>query len=160
MVSITVDNSVAIVEDIRYQHQYHPVELSQRSPALAVILDEIKAGRFGDASVYEPYGAVLAALMCPYSHCHLARLVNTIRAHDHYLVGDDFDSCESQWGGIIKSVIVTLSTDLEANKIVDEAYLDQKSWTKKCIRTGDLDMIPNLAGAALTLFSSCTHGQI
>jgi hypothetical protein len=45
---------VAIVEDIRYQHQYRPVELSQRSPALAVILDEIKAGRFGDASVYEP----------------------------------------------------------------------------------------------------------
>lgn len=86
------------VEDLRYQHQYHPIPLTQRSPALAVILDEISAGRFGDASTYEP-------------------LVATIRTGDYYLVGDDFDSY------------------LEANKIVDESYLDRTAWIKKCIRT-------------------------
>ncbi|KAF8317894.1 putative glycogen phosphorylase [Clavulina sp. PMI_390] len=86
------------VEDLRHQHRYHPVELAQRSPALAVILDEISAGRFGDGSTYEP-------------------LIGTIRHGDYYLVGDDFDSY------------------LEAQKIVDEAYLDRPSWIKKCIRT-------------------------
>jgi len=61
------------VEDLRYQHQYHPVPIQERSPALAVILDEISAGRFGDGSVYEP-------------------LLNTIRQGDYYLISDDFDS--------------------------------------------------------------------
>ncbi|CDR38466.1 CYFA0S02e01992g1_1 [Cyberlindnera fabianii] len=43
-------------------------------------------------------------------------LVESIRYHsDHYLVGDDFDSY------------------LQAHELVDEAYLDQKSWIKKSI---------------------------
>ena len=42
------------VEDLRYQHQYHPRPIEERSPALASVLNEISGGRFGDANVYEP----------------------------------------------------------------------------------------------------------
>ncbi|KDQ52459.1 glycosyltransferase family 35 protein [Jaapia argillacea MUCL 33604] len=61
------------VEDLRYQHLYHPVPVEQKSPALAAVLNEVSAGRFGDGGVYEP-------------------LLNTIRQHDYYLLTDDFDS--------------------------------------------------------------------
>jgi starch phosphorylase len=61
------------VEDLRYQHVYHPVPIEEKSPDLAKVLDEISAGRFGDGSVYEP-------------------LLNTIRQYDHYLLTEDFDS--------------------------------------------------------------------
>jgi starch phosphorylase len=61
------------VEDLRYQHQYHPRPIEERSPALASVLNEISGGRFGDANVYEP-------------------LVNTIRQGDYYLLSEDFDS--------------------------------------------------------------------
>jgi len=61
------------VEDIRYQHQYHPQPISERSPALQAVIDLIADGQFGDGTVYEP-------------------LLNTIRQHDHYLVSDDFES--------------------------------------------------------------------
>lgn len=44
----------AAVEDLRYQHSYHPVPLEQRSPALAEVLDQISAGAFGDGSIFEP----------------------------------------------------------------------------------------------------------
>jgi glycogen phosphorylase len=44
----------AAVEDLRYQHAYHPVPLEQRSPALAEVLDQISAGTFGDGSIFEP----------------------------------------------------------------------------------------------------------
>lgn len=43
------------VEDLRYQHMYHPVPVEQKSPALAEVLKEISAGRFGDHTVYEPF---------------------------------------------------------------------------------------------------------
>ena len=33
----------------------HPVPVEEKSPALAAVLNEISAGRFGDGSVYEPY---------------------------------------------------------------------------------------------------------
>lgn len=49
----------AVVEDIRYQHAYHPVPVEQKSPALVVVLNEISSGRFGDAHVYEPYVDVM-----------------------------------------------------------------------------------------------------
>ena len=42
------------VEDLRYQHMYHPVPLEQKCPALAQVINEIAAGRFGDGGVYEP----------------------------------------------------------------------------------------------------------
>jgi len=61
------------VEELRYQHTYHPVPVEEKSPALAKVLNEISAGRFGDGSVYEP-------------------LLNTIRQNDYYLVTEDFDS--------------------------------------------------------------------
>ncbi|KAF7976533.1 hypothetical protein HWV62_13809 [Athelia sp. TMB] len=44
-------------------------------------------------------------------------LLNTIRQGDHYLLTDDFDSY------------------IAALQMVDEAYLDQKEWVKKSIRT-------------------------
>jgi starch phosphorylase len=61
------------VEDIRYQHVYHPVPIEEKCPALAHVLNQVSAGLFGDAEVYEP-------------------LLNTIRERDHYLLTDDFDS--------------------------------------------------------------------
>jgi len=61
------------VEDLRYQHIYHPTPIEQKCPALAHVLDQISAGLFGDGSVYEP-------------------LLNTIRQTDYYLLADDFDS--------------------------------------------------------------------
>ncbi|KAH7882736.1 glycogen phosphorylase [Phlebopus sp. FC_14] len=61
------------VEDIRYQHMYHPVPVEEKSPALANVLKEISSGLFGDGDVYEP-------------------LLNTIQQGDYYLITDDFDS--------------------------------------------------------------------
>jgi len=61
------------VEDLRYQHVYHPIPIEQKSPALAHVLNQISSGLFGDGGVYEP-------------------LVNSIRTGDYYLVSDDFDS--------------------------------------------------------------------
>ncbi|KAI6117181.1 glycosyltransferase family 35 protein [Pisolithus croceorrhizus] len=61
------------VEELRYQHQHHPVPVEEKSQDLARVLDQISAGLFGDGSVYEP-------------------LLNTIRQVDHYLITDDFDS--------------------------------------------------------------------
>ncbi|KAF8646197.1 hypothetical protein AX16_007340 [Volvariella volvacea WC 439] len=61
------------VEDLRYQHLYHPVPLEQKCPALANVLNQISSGLFGDGGIYEP-------------------LLNTIRQSDYYLITDDFDS--------------------------------------------------------------------
>ena len=61
------------VEDLRYQHVYHPVPVEEKSPALAHVLNQVSSGLFGDGSVYEP-------------------LLNTIRQGDYYLLTDDFDS--------------------------------------------------------------------
>jgi len=60
------------VEELRYQHTYHPVPVEEKSPALAAVLDAISSGRFGDGG-YEP-------------------LLNTIRQGDYYLITEDFDS--------------------------------------------------------------------
>jgi hypothetical protein len=43
------------VEDLRYQHMYHPTPIEQKCPALANVLNKISSGMFGDGSVYEPY---------------------------------------------------------------------------------------------------------
>ncbi|EKM52475.1 glycosyltransferase family 35 protein [Phanerochaete carnosa HHB-10118-sp] len=61
------------VEDLRYQHMYHPQPIEQKCPNLARVLNEISSGRFGDGGVYEP-------------------LLNTIRNVDYYLLTEDFDS--------------------------------------------------------------------
>jgi starch phosphorylase len=42
------------VEDLRYQHLYHPIPIEQKCPALANVLNQISAGVFGDGGVYEP----------------------------------------------------------------------------------------------------------
>ncbi|KAG8929270.1 Non-essential glycogen phosphorylase [Tulasnella sp. 418] len=84
------------VEELRYQHTYHPKPVEERSAALAVVLNVIQEGRFGDG--YDPF-------------------INTIRQGDYYLVSDDFDSY------------------IEAQKMVDAAYLDKTAWVKKSITT-------------------------
>ncbi|KAK7046012.1 Non-essential glycogen phosphorylase [Paramarasmius palmivorus] len=61
------------VEDLRYQHVYHPVPLEEKCPALANVINQVSGGLFGDGGVYEP-------------------LLNTIRQGDYYLLSDDFDS--------------------------------------------------------------------
>jgi starch phosphorylase len=43
------------VEDLRYQHLYHPVPLQEKCPALHRVIEQISAGLFNDAEVYEPY---------------------------------------------------------------------------------------------------------
>ena len=43
------------VEELRYQHLYHPIDVRTTCPALANVLDQISAGLFGDSGVYEPY---------------------------------------------------------------------------------------------------------
>ncbi|KIJ64336.1 glycosyltransferase family 35 protein [Hydnomerulius pinastri MD-312] len=62
------------VEDLRYQHMYHPVPVEEKSPALANVLKEISSGLFGDG-------------------------------------------------------------DIDALRMVDEAYNDRTEWIKKSIRT-------------------------
>lgn len=42
------------VEDLRYQHMYHPVPVDEACPALANVLNQISGGLFGDGGVYEP----------------------------------------------------------------------------------------------------------
>ncbi|THU89625.1 glycogen phosphorylase [Dendrothele bispora CBS 962.96] len=61
------------VEELRYQHVYHPVPIEEKCPALANVLNQVSSGVFGDGGVYEP-------------------LLNTIRQGDYYLLSDDFDS--------------------------------------------------------------------
>ncbi|KAG7085815.1 hypothetical protein E1B28_003353 [Marasmius oreades] len=61
------------VEDLRYQHVYHPVPIEEKCPALANVLNTVSGGMFGDGGVYDP-------------------LLNTIRQGDYYLLSDDFDS--------------------------------------------------------------------
>ncbi|KIK71408.1 glycosyltransferase family 35 protein [Collybiopsis luxurians FD-317 M1] len=61
------------VEDLRYQHTYHPVPVEEKCPPLAKVLNSVSEGMFGDGGVYEP-------------------LLNTIRQTDYYLITEDFDS--------------------------------------------------------------------
>ncbi|KAK2464667.1 hypothetical protein APHAL10511_003360, partial [Amanita phalloides] len=42
------------VENLRYQHAYHPVALEQKSPVLAVVVNAIASGYFGDGGAYQP----------------------------------------------------------------------------------------------------------
>lgn len=46
------------VEDLRYQHMYHPVPVEEKSPALANVLNQVSAGLFGDGWVYEPWVSI------------------------------------------------------------------------------------------------------
>ncbi|KAG2359351.1 glycosyltransferase family 35 protein [Suillus spraguei] len=62
------------VEDLRYQHTYHPVPVEQKSPALAQVLNEISSGCLATGA------------------CMSRNLLNTIRQGDYYLITEDFDS--------------------------------------------------------------------
>ena len=55
------------VEDLRYQHVYHPVPLEQKCPALANVINQVGSGAFGDAQVYEPYVRHNSLDVCTYT---------------------------------------------------------------------------------------------
>ena len=80
------------VEELRYQHRYHPVPVEEKSPALAAVLNDVMGGRYGDGSIWEP--SVPFTRSVAYSY-HIPRFINTIRQGDYYLISDDFDSCTS-----------------------------------------------------------------
>jgi len=61
------------VENLRFQHIYHPVSLEEKCPLLNNVIKKIAGGAFGDAQIYEP-------------------LLNTITQSDYYLLTDDFNS--------------------------------------------------------------------
>ena len=42
------------VEDLRYQHAYHPIPVEEKSPALANVLNAVSSNTFGGDGVYEP----------------------------------------------------------------------------------------------------------
>jgi glycogen phosphorylase len=42
------------VEELRYQHRYHPLPVEEKSPALAAVLNDVMGGRYGDGSIWEP----------------------------------------------------------------------------------------------------------
>jgi len=83
------------VEELRYQHLYHPVPIEEKCPALANVLDQVSAGLFGDSGIYEPWVSFVCSryMLCSNSPL-MSRLLNTIRQGDYYLLSDDFDSCE------------------------------------------------------------------
>lgn len=58
---------------LRYQHQYHPVPIEEKCPAISGVFQAIESGAFGGDGCYEP-------------------LINTIKFGDRYLLTDDFDS--------------------------------------------------------------------
>ncbi|KAJ7837322.1 hypothetical protein B0H13DRAFT_2421798 [Mycena leptocephala] len=66
-------------------HTYQPIPIEEKCPALANVLNQISAGLFDDANVYEP-------------------LLNTIRQGDYYLLADDFDYC------VIPSAVYTFDS--------------------------------------------------
>lgn len=55
MILVTYDVAFRAVEDLRYQHTYHPVSVEKKCPALANVLNQISAGLFGDGAPYEPW---------------------------------------------------------------------------------------------------------
>jgi starch phosphorylase len=118
------------VEDLRYQHVYHPVPLEQKSPALARVIDTIASGFFGDGAAYQPYVLGCSVPLNPLIDHN--RLLGTILQHDYYLITDDFESCKAP---VFKYISISFFADIEALKMVDEAYLDREEWIKKSIKT-------------------------
>lgn len=117
------------MEELRYQHTYHPERVEQKSPALARVLDVVARGLFGDENVYEPY--VFPRPFVPHV-AHVARLLNTIQQGDYYLITDDFESCASCASACARTHPFS---DIEALSLVDQAYEDRTEWIKKSIRT-------------------------
>jgi starch phosphorylase len=115
------------VEELRYQHVYHPVPIEEKSPRLAKVLNEISAGKFGDGSVYEP-------------------LLNTVRQYDHYLLTEDFDSYVQALAMIDEAYLnrtewlkKSISTSAKMGKFSsDRAILDyaEEYWSIEPLKVG------------------------
>ena len=124
------------MEDLRYQHLYHPVPIEQKCPPLAFVLNQISAGVFGGDGVYEPYvaqcsqkGSSLTNAIAPaFSTPSVNRTTTSLRMIST-LVRD-----LSKASGCSLSNSFYYS-DIAALEMVDEAYLDKEEWIKKSIRT-------------------------
>lgn len=113
------------VEDLRYQHMYHPVPLEQKCPPLARVVNEVASGRFGDGGVYEP-------------------LLNTVRNHDYYLLTEDFDSyiqalalVDEAYQNRVEWIKKSISTSAKMGKFSsDRAILDyaQECWNIEAVK--------------------------
>ncbi|KIP06577.1 glycosyltransferase family 35 protein [Phlebiopsis gigantea 11061_1 CR5-6] len=113
------------VEDLRYQHLYHPVPLEQKCPPLARVVNEIASGRFGDGGVYEP-------------------LLNTVRNNDYYLLTEDFDSyiaalalVDEAYQDRVEWIKKSISTTAKMGKFSsDRAILDyaQECWNIEAVK--------------------------
>ena len=55
LVIVFFGNLTPDVEDLRYQHTYHPIPIETKCPALARVLDTVSSGMFGGDGVYEPW---------------------------------------------------------------------------------------------------------
>lgn len=85
-----------LTPDVPKLRRAHHFGESQYPAELLEVIDEIRAGTFGESGVFEP-------------------LISTLfEGKDHYLVSDDFLSY------------------LQAQKMVDEAFVDQDGWVEKC----------------------------
>ena len=114
---------------------YHHVPIEQKCPPLARVLNEVASGRFGDGGAYEPYVSFGSFADFILKAMHWLRLLNTIRQNDYYLLTEDFDSCTHVCWHRVITVTKTTKTDIQALKLVDEAYQDRPEWIKKSIRT-------------------------
>jgi starch phosphorylase len=56
------------VEELRYQHRYHPVPVEEKSPALAAVLNDVVSGRYGDGGIWEP-SVPFAEFRCAFLPC-------------------------------------------------------------------------------------------
>lgn len=109
------------VEDIRHRQKYRKTQLD---PQLEMVLDAIRAGRFGDLETFTP-------------------LLDTLTAGgDYYLISSDFASCTRPFS--VTGCSLTLLVDLTAQERADQEYRNKEEWARKSI----------LSAAKMGVFSS------
>ena len=127
------------VEDLRYQHMYHPVPLEQKCPPLARVVQEVASGRFGDGGVYEPYVAPST------QPCDMI-LIDWTHAGCSTRSASTTTTCSRRTSTPVRLTcrFVTQTpcsfarawyVDIKALELVDLAYQDRTEWIKKSIRT-------------------------
>lgn len=132
------------VENLRYEHLYHPVPLEQKCPRLARVINEVAAGRFGDGGVYEPCVLPLSLRCAMWRTGKLMGLgLGQAAQHDPPARLLPVDGGLRLLYAVFCSAVhvdrwLTGSracADIQALALVDEAYQDRTEWIKKSIRT-------------------------
>ena len=121
----TADEVPSLRMKLRYTSDSSAIKAD---PKFVAVLEDLRAGKFGGADLVNPLLGGLEA------------------AHDYYLVGYDFNSCTWLCEGCCPAPCAVLCrslthnraldcvcADCEAQKAVDAAFLDQKTWTIKSI---------------------------